>query len=220
MIIYFPSIFQQLSQFWYDEKTIRSLSKVCLNLVLERHQYTPPSDIRIALLSCPSLYPSIKKIHPSGIVRLFEFDTRFSTYPDFVFYDYKDENGINLRNYSEYFDIIISDPPFLSQECIENTAKIIKRFRKENASIIMCSGHIAKHWIEEFLLLNLCEFRPGHEKNLANEFCAYANFELDKLIVWTTMKIYKNNVIYHHEISVLAHINKSWENKIISYSRM
>lgn len=155
-----------------------------MNLILERHHHTDPSDIRIALLSCPSLYSSIKKIHPSGIVRLFEFDTRFAIHSDFVFYDYKDEirNGINLRSYENYFDIILSDPPFLSQECIENTAKIIRKLRKENASIVMCSGQTAKHWIEEQLHLNLCGFRPGHDNNLANEFCSYANFELDKLL--------------------------------------
>lgn len=89
---------------------------------------------------------------------------------------------MNLKNYENCFDIIFADPPFLSTECIEQTAKIIKKVRKESASIIMCSGQVTKDCIEEHLMLNLCEFRPGHERNLANEFCAFANFEFDKLL--------------------------------------
>lgn len=153
-----------------------------MKLILERHQDTPPADIRIALLSCPSLYSSIKKIHPSGVVRIFEFDTRFSKFgDDFVYYDYN-EIGTNIKKYQKSFNIIFVDPPFLSKVCIEKTAKIIKELRKENASIVMCSGQTVKDYIEENLMLKLCEFKPCHERNLANEFCAFANFEFDKLI--------------------------------------
>lgn len=176
---------QQLSQFWYDENTIRSLSKVCLKLILEHHHSTPPTKIKIALLSCPSLYKSIKAVHPNGIVRLFEFDNRFSVFgDDFVFYDYKDvgKNEFFLDNYKDSFDIIIADPPFLSQECIQPMSIIVEHLKKEDSKIIMCSGQTAAGWIKEYLGLNQCEFQPGHERNLANEFCSYANFDLDKFL--------------------------------------
>lgn len=176
---------QQLSQFWYDENTKRLLSKVCLKLILDRSQSKSSSEIKIALLSCPSLYKSIKSVHPNGVVRIFEFDNRFSVFgDDFVFYDYKDiERNENLvKNYEHYFDIIIADPPFLSEECIERTANIIKQIKKEDSNVIMCSGQTAAEWIKEFLMLNQCEFRPGHERNLANEFCSYANFDLDSFV--------------------------------------
>lgn len=103
---------------------------------------------------------------------------------DFVFYDYKDiERNENIvKNYEHYFDIIIADPPFLSEECIERTANIIKQIKKEDSNVIMCSGQTAAEWIKEFLMLNQCEFRPGHERNLANEFCSYANFDLDNFV--------------------------------------
>lgn len=117
------------------------------------------------------------------MVRLFEFDTRFSKFgDDFVFYDYKKEFGTNVKSYEKAFDIIFADPPFLSAECIEQTAKIIKKLRKENASIVMCSGKITTDCIKEQLMLDLCAFKPCHERNLANEFCAFANFEFDKLL--------------------------------------
>lgn len=46
----------------------------------------------------------------------------------------------------------------------------------------MCSGQIASDWIKTFIHLNECEFRPEHARNLANEFCSYANFDLDAII--------------------------------------
>lgn len=177
--------FQQLSQFWYNEGTIRVLSKVCLSLILKRHNVTSPLDVKVALLSCPSLYKSFKSVHPNGVIRLFEFDSRFSSFgEDFVFYDYKDvnRNEFLFKSYESSFDIIIADPPFLSRECIEHTSKIIERIQKNDADIIVCSGQIVSAWLKELLKLNMCKFIPEHQRNLANEFCSFANFDLDSLV--------------------------------------
>lgn len=177
---------QQLSQFWYDEETKRTLSKLCLKLILEIASKSSPSDVRVALLSCPSLYKSIKSVHPIGVVRIFEYDNRFSVFDgDFVQYDYRciaDQNDY-LDEYKEYFDIVIADPPFLSKECIENTSKIINKVKKTNAKVILCSGQAVEEYVKEYLDLAQCEYRPQHERNLANEFCSYANFPLDELLV-------------------------------------
>ncbi|XP_031637807.1 protein-lysine N-methyltransferase CG9154 [Contarinia nasturtii] len=175
----------QLSQFWYDKNTVCSLSKVCLKLIIERHQYQKPSQIAIALLCCPSLYKSVKAIHPNGIVRLLEFDTRFSAFGnDFEYYDYKDvkTNEILQNNYGNFFDILIIDPPFISKECIEHVSTLIHVIKKENSKIIMCSGQKAADWIKNYLLLNIQAFQPGHQRNLANEFSCYANFDFDNLL--------------------------------------
>lgn len=170
-----------MSQFWYSEATKRILSKVCLELILKHNQ--SKDNIKIALLSCPSLYKSIKSIHPNGTVRLFEFDQRFSVYgDDFVPYDYKELDEKSLADYQSYFDILVADPPFLSKECIEKTGNIIKKLKKDNANIIICSGKIAGTWIKESLDLNQCKFHPEHARNLANEFCSYANFDLDSML--------------------------------------
>lgn len=176
---------QQLSQFWYNESTKRNLSKVCLKLILKHNLLDPTKQIKIALISCPSLYKSIKAVHPNGIIRLFEFDTRFSVFgEDFVYYDYKDvqiqESLLNA--FRDYFDIILADPPFLSEECIEHVANLIKGLKKENADIVMCSGETAGVWIRDSLKLNQCKYQPEHERNLANEFCAYASFDLDSIL--------------------------------------
>ncbi|RZC38130.1 N(6)-adenine-specific DNA methyltransferase 2 [Asbolus verrucosus] len=43
----------QLSQFWYDEKTVQALVKIALNSVGENG--------KIALISCPTLYKTLKE---------------------------------------------------------------------------------------------------------------------------------------------------------------
>lgn len=177
---------QQLSQFWYDAETKQTLAKICLKLILAKTgEHTPTAEIRVALLSCPSLYKSIKSIHPNGIVRLFEFDKRFAAFnDDFVPYDYKDVHEFDdyMNEYRQYFDIIFVDPPFLSEECIQSTGQLVNKIRKEDTKIVLCSGQVVADWAKEFLHLNQCDYHPQHERNLANEFRSYANFELDEML--------------------------------------
>lgn len=145
-----------------------------------------PAEVRVGLLSCPSLYKSIKNVHPNGVVRIFEYDNRFAIFnEDFVHYDYRCISKQNdyLNEYENFFDIIIADPPFLSKECIENTSKMINKLKKSDAKIIFCSGQTVSEYVKEFLNLNQCQYRPQHERNLANEFCSYANFALDELLL-------------------------------------
>lgn len=178
-------MFQQLSQFWYDEETTRIISKLCLKLILQLAPEQGSSEVRVALLSCPSLYKSIRSVHPMGTVRIFEFDERFAVFSDdFIQYDYRRiaEQDDYLDEFAGLFDIVICDPPFLSRECIESTSKIVKKLKKENAKVLLCSGQSVSDHAKEFLGLDRCQYRPQHERNLANEFCSYANFPLDELI--------------------------------------
>lgn len=123
-------------------------------------------------------------VHPNGEVRLFEFDVRFSAFKDdFVHYDYSDATKDDyLNQFRNNFDIIIVDPPFLSEECIRNTSLIVEKLKKTDANVIMCSGQTVADWVQKYLHLNQCAFRPEHERNLANEFCSYANFNLDSFL--------------------------------------
>lgn len=176
---------QQLSQFWYNGETKQALSRLCLKLILQIGAKSSQSEVRVGLLSCPSLYNSIKNVHSNGIVRIFEYDNRFAVFnEDFVQYDYRciSKQIDYLDEYKEFFDIIIADPPFLSKECIENTSKIINKLKKVDAKVILCSGQTVSEHVKEFMDLNQCQYRPQHERNLANEFCSYANFPLDELL--------------------------------------
>lgn len=84
--------------------------------------------------------------------------------------------------YNQYFNIIIMDPPFLSEECIEKMLSISKKLSQSNCKIIVCSGQTISIWIKKFSSLHQCDFKPAHQKCLGNEFASYANFDLDKYI--------------------------------------
>lgn len=84
--------------------------------------------------------------------------------------------------FASQFDLIIIDPPFLSEECLSKTATIAKKLSKPSAKLILCSGKTVQEWADRYFGLKLCEFKPQHERNLGNEFVSYANFDLDGYI--------------------------------------
>lgn len=172
-------IIQQLSQFWYDQSTKETLANVCHSIACKL-----PENANIALLSCPSLYEPVKNKNPEASVKLFEYDTRFSVYQnDFIQYDYTMATESDyLLDYSKMFDLIIADPPFLSEECIERISTIIKNIGKPNVRIVLCSGEIIGEYAKKFLDLVKCKYQPKHQRNLANAFASYANFDLDSFI--------------------------------------
>lgn len=72
------------------------------------------------------------------VVTLFEYDKRFSSYgQDFIFYDYKSPLSIP-REKSNYYDIVLADPPFLSEECLTKTSVTIRYLSKNK--IVLCTG--------------------------------------------------------------------------------
>ncbi|CAH2094851.1 unnamed protein product [Euphydryas editha] len=163
----------QLSQFWYNETTVQYLVKIidkCLQ-----------DNGKVALISCPTLFVPVKRqVGNRASVILLEYDRRFEVHgTDFIFYDYN--TPLKLQSDLEHtFDLIVADPPFLSEECIEKTSETIKHLAKDK--IIVCTGAIMKEHVEKLLNLKQCEFQPQHRNNLANEFSCYANFDLDNVL--------------------------------------
>ena len=83
-------------------------------------------------------------------MKLFEYDERFSKFgDDFIYYDYK--NGYENLNpkLKNSFDMIIADPPFLSDECIEKFASTIQFLRAPETKITFCSGNVVENVIEK-----------------------------------------------------------------------
>lgn len=95
---------------------------------------------RIACVSAPSVYQKLKEQDGEDFsVCILEYDRRFSVYgEEFIFYDYNHPLDLpeNLLPYS--FDIVIADPPYLSEECLEKTAETIKYLTK--GKILLCTG--------------------------------------------------------------------------------
>ncbi|CAG9128100.1 unnamed protein product [Plutella xylostella] len=163
----------QLSQFWYDEATVQSLVSVI--------DKTVPDGGRVALISCPTLFVPVKRqIGERATVTLLEYDRRFEVHaPNFVFYDYNHPDKLP-GDLPQSCDLVVADPPFLSEECITKTSQTIKLMAKDK--IVVCTGAIMREKVEGLLDLKLCEFQPHHRNNLANEFSCYANFDLDGVL--------------------------------------
>lgn len=123
-------------------------------------------------------------LHP--LVNIFEYDQRFAAYgTDFVHYDFNavDNNLDYLQTHHKCYDLIIADPPFLSEECMSKMSKIIRNLqRSPETKIVFCSGEVVEPWLTASLPLHKCSFRPEHERNLGNEFVSYANFNFDQYI--------------------------------------
>ncbi|PSN32513.1 EEF1A lysine methyltransferase 1 [Blattella germanica] len=160
----------QLSQFWYDDETAAYLSSEALRLA--------GSNGKIALVSCPTLYKTLKSQSPNHEVSLFEFDKRFAAYgEDFILYDYKSPLDIP-RHLAGRFDVVVADPPFLSEECLTKTAVTIKFLAK--SKIILCTGAKMEELACRLLDVKRSEFQPRHKNNLANEFCCFINYDTVK----------------------------------------
>ncbi|XP_054016300.1 EEF1A lysine methyltransferase 1 [Hylaeus anthracinus] len=162
----------QLSQFWYDEETTDTLIKGAIN--------STGAHGKIALISCPTLYKKLKNNCGDRQVVLFEYDERFKVFsPDFIPYNYKFPLDVP-KDMSGFYDLVIADPPFLSDECLTKTALTIKFLAKKN--IVLCTGAVMAELAERLLDVTICNFIPHHQNNLANEFYCYANFNFDQML--------------------------------------
>nr|CAG4637218.1 EOG090X0ABW [Ceriodaphnia reticulata] len=163
----------QLSQFWYDDNTSEVLAKEALRLA--------GSEGSIACLSCPTLYKHLRKVKPSSVkIHLFEYDTRFSVYgSDFTFYDYRSPLEVP-KELGSSFDVVVADPPFLSEECLTKTALTMRYLSK--GPLILCTGAIMEELAGRLLQLKTCAFQPKHRNNLANDFRCFANYDFDSAL--------------------------------------
>ncbi|KAM3933054.1 EEF1A lysine methyltransferase 1 [Leptodactylus fuscus] len=160
----------QLSQFWYSDETALSLAKEAIE--------ASGKNGRIACVSAPSVYQKLKGLVGDDVtVYLLEYDKRFSVYRDeFVFYDYNNPVDLPERLQEHSFDMVLADPPYLSEECLQKTAKTIQYLTK--GKILLCTGAVMEDLATQILGLKMCKFIPKHNRSLANEFRCFANYEI------------------------------------------
>lgn len=104
----------------------------------------PP--LRIACVSAPSVYQKLKQGVVDGSDRVsaavLEYDRRFATYgEDFVYYDYNEPVSFQAGVEPRSFDIVLADPPYLSEECLSKVAQTIKHLSK--GKVLLCTGERA-----------------------------------------------------------------------------
>lgn len=157
----------QLSQFWYTDETAQRLAEEVLSLA--------GKEGRIACISAPTAYKKITEIKPDTCnVKCLEFDKRFQIYgDDFQFYDYKEPLNLPL-DWKESFDIVIADPPFLSEECLCKTAVTAKFLTK--GKIILCTGAVMEELAVKLLDARPCSYLPQHKNQLQNDFRCFTNY--------------------------------------------
>uniref|UniRef100_F1KZH5 N(6)-adenine-specific DNA methyltransferase 2 n=1 Tax=Ascaris suum TaxID=6253 RepID=F1KZH5_ASCSU len=99
-------------------------------------------------------------------------------YPQqFVSYDYRQPLQVAPEQRGVY-ELVIVDPPFLSDECIVKVAQSVRLLAKNaaNTKVIICTGAVMQNLVERLFFAHRCAFKPTHEKNLANEFACFANY--------------------------------------------
>ncbi|EHH58459.1 N(6)-adenine-specific DNA methyltransferase 2 [Macaca fascicularis] len=159
----------QLSQFWYSQETALRLAQEAIAAVGEGG--------RIACVSAPSVYQKLRELcRENFTVYIFEYDKRFAMYgAEFIFYDYNNPLDLPERIAAHSFDIVIADPPYLSEECLRKTSETIKYLTR--GKILLCTGAIMEEQAAELLGVKMCTFVPKHTRNLANEFRCYVNYD-------------------------------------------
>ena len=87
---------------------------------------------------------SLQEVKSGRVVPvLFEFDERFQAkYPDnYSFFDYNHPDKVEDKLFG-LFDLVIADPPFLSDECQLKTAVFARKLLNPNTvrKLILCTG--------------------------------------------------------------------------------
>ncbi|XP_006832028.1 PREDICTED: N(6)-adenine-specific DNA methyltransferase 2 [Chrysochloris asiatica] len=159
----------QLSQFWYSPETALRLAEEALAVAGEGG--------RIACVSAPSVYQKLRELHREDLsVYLFEYDKRFAIYgEEFVFYDYNNPLDLPQKIIAHSFDIVVADPPYLSEECLQKMAETAQYLSQ--GKILLCTGAIMEEAAAGLLGVKMCKFIPKHTRNLANEFRCYVNYD-------------------------------------------
>ncbi|EGV92225.1 N(6)-adenine-specific DNA methyltransferase 2 [Cricetulus griseus] len=160
---------QQLSQFWYSQDTALRLAQEAIAAAGEGG--------RIACVSAPSVYQKLRELHREDIsVYIFEYDRRFAIYgEEFVFYDYNNPLDLPGRIPEHSFDIVVADPPYLSEECLRKTSETVRFLTR--GKVLLCTGAVMEEQATQLLGVKMCKFIPEHSRNLANEFRCYTNYD-------------------------------------------
>ncbi|KAG0046506.1 hypothetical protein BGZ83_008341 [Gryganskiella cystojenkinii] len=167
----------QMSQFWYDDETAEKLAS-------EIFEQTTDDQI-VCCISSPTAYVAAmlndKAKARKQNMYLFEFDTRFDVYGrQFIHYDYNHPKQFRLSDdLAGKVDMIVVDPPFLSEECLTKTMETVRHLLKpKTGKVVLCTGLVmAKVASESRSDLKITDFHPGHRNGLSNDFRCYANYD-------------------------------------------
>lgn len=190
----------QLSQFWYSNQTADTIAREVYALVSAA---SPQRQLRIACVSTPSVFralrrlgaeqrkepgPDKKLLLDSQNIYLFEYDERFKECygEQFIFYDYKTPESFRAqasrfeKGIKGTFDVLVVDPPFLSEECHQKVAQTIEFLQKSGSEgpscVLVLSGEIMGEFWKSKGLHQVEGMEIEHARNLGNPFCCWSNY--------------------------------------------
>jgi len=165
-----------LNQYWFSEQTRETLC----NAVRDSISLKGGSNVRVAFLSTPSLYFTLSDEERKQCT-LLDYDTTLSSQncKSYVFYDFNYPTSIdaNLRG---LFDVIVIDPPFISQSVWKSYATTVTLLAKEGAHIICTTVAENEALMERLFMCQKNKFQPSIP-NLTYQYNTYANFECSAL---------------------------------------
>jgi hypothetical protein len=159
----------ELNQYWYSKATIKFMVNECELF-----------GKKIAFLSTPSIYFSLKIKEIKSESRVFDFDTKFNKDPGYVFYDFNKPEDIPSDLHG-YFDMVVIDPPFITREVWEKYATATKLIIAPGAKILLSTIDENEPFIEELLGAKRRVFRPSIP-NLVYQYSLYSNYESEGLL--------------------------------------
>ncbi|KAK9699305.1 hypothetical protein RND81_08G166100 [Saponaria officinalis] len=179
----------RLSQFWYSPATATTVAAEVFSLLSSHFSDADSSSSpSVACIACPTLFAYLKKMYPNMSVQLFEFDKRFQQYGnDFTFYDYNLPEELP-QEMKHTYQIVVADPPYLSEECLEKVAQTIAFLAQPRKFfLLLLTGAVQKERAVKLLGLRSCGYRPEHSSKLGNEFRLFTNYDPgERLGGWET----------------------------------
>lgn len=169
---------KEFNQYWFSEKTINFIINQIKKCTLNIENY------KVAMISSPSIFFSLEKDMQENCY-LFEIDEKLlKKHKNCVYYDYNkfsvNENNVDFKNYKEYFDYIIIDPPFIVKEAWIKYAEFTNYIKKNNSNILTCSIFENEKLLYELLKLNKKQYQPSIP-NLVYQYNFYSNYNDDEL---------------------------------------
>eukprot|EP01001_Neometanema_parovale_P011774 NODE_8031_length_727_cov_96.445364_g7779_i0.p1 GENE.NODE_8031_length_727_cov_96.445364_g7779_i0~~NODE_8031_length_727_cov_96.445364_g7779_i0.p1 ORF type:complete len:209 (+),score=55.41 NODE_8031_length_727_cov_96.445364_g7779_i0:76-627(+) len=154
-----------LNQYWYSIPTIEAIV----------NEIEAIGAKRVAFISTPSLYFSLKNDTTKQNSKVLDFDRKWEKDPGFVFYDFNKPLEVPPELHHA-FDLVVVDPPFITEEV---WAKYT-----ETANLLLCPdgkalcSTIAENaaMMEKLMNVKPVAFKPSIP-HLVYQYLLYASFD-------------------------------------------
>mmetsp|Transcript_5880 Transcript_5880/g.10193 ORF Transcript_5880/g.10193 Transcript_5880/m.10193 type:complete len:190 (-) Transcript_5880:249-818(-) len=159
---------ENLNQYWYSAHTIDAMRLECED-----------GSTRIAFLSTPSIFFSLKNKELKKNSVLFDLDEQWSNLKNFVRYDFNQPTEFPAELHHT-FDMVVIDPPFITREVWEKFTETTKVLLAPGGKILASTIQENAPMMKELLDVNPSVFFPSIP-HLVYQYCFYVNYTSPRL---------------------------------------